>query len=140
MINTSLLLEVADIAEAIPPSKFDISSWHSEISDTYCVIGYLAKFHRYHPQFSRLELIPSIVDDNDNIGLVVRDQDGFIIHRGWGAVKHLFGLTTDQAEFLFWRHQYPNEGRNTTPADVAQRIRQFAVDQQIDRARELEVI
>jgi len=46
----------------------------------------------------------------------------------WYAVERFFGLSERQATYLFYDEEYPDQGKDTTAAEVADRIESFLAE------------
>lgn len=84
-----------------------------------CVIGWAAVLK----PFQHLGLYLERADDEPLI--VIPMFDGY---SNWRAVQELFGLSLEEAYYLFSKHEYPPDGSHTDPLYVAARIREFIAE------------
>lgn len=107
------LLKVAALIEVINPESFDMDSWSgkkNECGTTFCACGYAAH-------------VGLIKGFNLEYDLTLYGKfDPTLKYKGyenWGAVEKVFGLSEDEAVFLFMGRE------SDTPSSVAERIRRF---------------
>ena len=117
-MKTKTLLKLADVLEnfqveranlVLPTiEKFNLEHWVSikdEVVTHVCGVGVAA----LHPYFRAR-----------GFGFTENWRPTYLNNRNWGAVENFFGLTKEQARYLFSVNQYKN---NPSPVIVANRIR-----------------
>lgn len=110
-VGNKRLLKLAAFLRTVPRKRFDYASWVGEdwqgaqdlsCGTTGCALGWAATMS----QFRRLGL--RLKGNSYFGGEVVLGRSG-----GVNAAKRLFGLTYEEAEYLF----VPNDGYNSDPLD-----------------------
>jgi hypothetical protein len=109
-MNRERLQQMVTMLRELPEEQFDLADW--QCGTTACAVGHAC----LHPWFNDqgLMLLVEIGDDAPSPSY----QGSF----GWSAVEEFFDLSAVDAEYLFYRFNYPNWGDFTTAADVADRI------------------
>jgi hypothetical protein len=132
-MNTDRLLKLADFLDKLPPERFDIYDWVGSdfrgdvdlsCGTTACAIGWATTI----PEFRQLGLSLNIQANcysHRIIATPVLDLGGGITLHGFDAAGHLFDITREDAYYLFDTGQVDSLPRDATPADVANRIREF---------------
>lgn len=108
-IGAERLRILADFLDTVPPERFNIEYWHSYCGTTACAIGHaysIAEFRVAGFSCVRGSLL----------------GPGFKGRFGGGAIMAFFGLTSEQAERLFYPVHYERSERRN-PSAVAARIR-----------------
>lgn len=142
-MHVQRLLDIADLVETIPPETLEMKSFgapkRGACGTTVCAVGYacltphfqkqgltailsynqqpvksIAEFNQALKDFMETE------EDGDSFDLVPIARDEGHTERGWYAVEQFFGISFDQAEWLFYSYD-----RDVTPQAVADRIRAF---------------
>lgn len=120
------LLRVADLIETVPISRFDMVLWGlkgtgPECGTVGCAIGWATQDPWFQKRGLRSRkttpsLLPMIY--NPKTGRVLTSIDA-----GFDAVEHFFGLSEEDARYLFCALQY--EAERPRPKTVSKRIRDF---------------
>ena len=107
-IRTDRLALLAYYLPSIPKDQFSLVSWH------HCAIGWATK-------------IPEFVVEGFKMTDETASMPAYKKWINWTAVGKFFGLTKDEAEYLFSMFKY-NHPYITAPIFVAQRINKFIQD------------
>jgi hypothetical protein len=115
-VSNQRLLKVAKILDTVPEEKFNLSMWRNSCGTVACAVGWAAS----DPGFKRAGF--SLRKHESSIwGNLHVPHYGEVNH--WTAVEKFFGLSREQAEYLFLHLSY--SGYDATPREVAERIRNF---------------
>ena len=113
-MNKTRLLTLAKHLRTVPPDKFDLAYWKCGAAG--CAIGHACD-------------IPSLKYDGlrmEHSGYPFQGEPVFGEQRGWDAVASFFGISRDNAFFLFDEDSYIDDDlESTRPEVVADRIEAF---------------
>lgn len=140
------LLKLADFLDTVPKKLFDLETFANiDLDSDGCEVA-LDKMKKFEPKCGATAcamgwcptIFPKLIkwyrldvnswDGNIEYGVVLKEQEKGKEFRNFKAAEKLFGLNTDEAEYLFQPSRYPSYGKNATPKSVAKRIRKFVKD------------
>lgn len=141
--TASVLMNLPKERKANPslPTAFNISWWIDNENDeeelncgtAACAVGHVM----FHPWFKQRGLRPS--ESEYARGIVVPTFDnkkGGVKLESWDAVEAFYGITDDEADYLFSGTRYDYDYMSEiSPKTVALRIRQFVKDKRKEMAR-----
>lgn len=128
------LLKLANFLQRLPKKyKFDLNRWSTkdqeddcECKSTACAVGWYCS--KVAPR-SNLKLVYNVFHNPNDAEVVYSTKNGMMYY-GWYAVEVYFGLTEEEAEYLFHNCSYKLQDE-TNPKAVAKRIKQFLKDRQV---------
>jgi hypothetical protein len=123
--NIPALRKLAQLLRKPLPRKtaFDLGGWgHTNCNTVVCACGLAA----LHPWFNKRGFTAQLGPiESDGVRAIVPSLRGmgqsFVFPDGWAPVERFFGLTEDQAQWLFSAASYARGNR----LDVARRIEGF---------------
>jgi hypothetical protein len=136
-MNIDRLNHLCDVLDRVDPVHFSLEDWaHPSCGTTACAVGHAALDAQFNAAGFRLAVSekPLFRQKHARFCRTLADiqPSRFVEHRhaypcygrysGWDAVCKFFGLTKEQAKWLFRPGSYP-EPAESTPAGVAARIR-----------------
>lgn len=118
-MNTERLLRLAEHIESLPAEQFDMETWgqQSECGTVCCAFGHACSV----PEFRAAGLELLWKDESDGTRSAVPFFCGLA---GFYAAREFFGISRQQAEYLFCDADYEDDAP-TAPV-VAARIRELA--------------
>lgn len=130
-MNVERLLRLATHLDTVPPARFNLDRWSCD--SVACACGHACDI----PEFREAGLfLGQETDDSEEYvtehGLQLSYQDPTNGEYYWDveAAEKFFDLCEQDAVHLFYSKSYPDQER-TTPAQVAQRIREFVQKRQV---------
>jgi hypothetical protein len=116
-MNRERLQQMVVMLRGLPPEKrenFDMEDWNC--GTTACAVGWAC-------------LDPVFIEQGLHLDYL-RIAPQFEGGNGWYAVKHFFGVTFEQARYLFDINHY-TKGCKTEPDEVADRIESFLKEAEV---------
>lgn len=119
------LLKLAELLDSVKDEEFNINRWRSSCGTVACAIGHAAG-DKYFQDLGLSFIPPCSYPTGQYSEGYVPYYDGF---SGIEASARLFGITIEDAEYLFLGRSYDLflTGK-VKPSDVAQRLRNYVLD------------